>query len=478
MLRHFVALSAVTIVLSAGPVAAATLTGSFSYDGQPVSEVLPGLTHGIAAAVNNDTSEIVFGAADPASGTYEIGDLTAGQWFVRVLLSDQEIGNRILVRGGEATGFDYAEVADETTVTLDLELRYAYRITQPFAGAWPGSVAECPYGAGLPAQFTFAWEPVPQAVRYEVAVSRVGCDGNQDVTSVETLETSVEILQGIGEGEDYIVIVVRAYSAGGVNLAARPYIEYDDGDAESALAHLAGEERPTHPMASLFVPQVARLPGVGDSFWTSDVVLTNPLSTEVEATLIYTERGANGLLDYLSETVVVPAGACRVLADVVGQVFRASGAGWLEVSPSSLGVASRISTPGQDGGSFGQGFPALTVDDAASLEGRVTVLGAGGVFRGTFRTNLILTEVWGEPAEVKVTVLDRDGAVVGTTDVSLPPFGTDQLNDLVSRVGGPATLSEGQVTVEVSSGEGRVVSVLSVVDQVTGDPTTLALEAR
>ena len=71
-----------------------------------------------------------------------------------------------------------------------------------------------------------------------------------------------------------------------------------------------------------------------------------------------------------------------------------------------------------------------------------------------------------------------ENPLVGATEVSLPPFGTNQLNDVVNRVGGPASLSEGQVTVEVSSGEGRVIAVLSVVDQVTGDPTTLALEAR
>ena len=34
---------------------------------------------------------------------------------------------------------------------------------------------------------------------------------------------------------------------------------------------------------------------------------------------------------------------------------------------------------------------------------------------------------------------------------------------------------EGQVAVEVVAGDGRVVSVLSLVDQQTGDPTTLVL---
>ena len=237
-------------------------------------------------------------------------------------------------------------------------------------------------------------------------------------------------------------------------------------------------ERTAHPPSSIFVPQVARLQGVGSSFWTSDVVLTNPSTSAVIATLTFTPRGMSGLTDYLSETVTVPAGGCRVLEDVVGTIFRTSGAGSLEVSPASLGVTSRISTPGQSGGSYGQGFPATSSDTAASLAGPVTTLGAGGLSRGSFRSNLVLTEIWGEGAEVEVFVLDREGIVVGTAGRSLPPFGTIQLNDIVGLAGGPATLTEGQVTVTVTSGGGRVVAVLSLVDQMTQDPTTLVLEPR
>jgi hypothetical protein len=86
--------------------------------------------------------------------------------------------------------------------------------------------------------------------------------------------------------------------------------------------------------------------------------------------------------------------------------------------------------------------------------------------------------VWGESANVLVTVLDRDGAVLGTKAIGLQPFGTTQLNDVVGQVGGLATLAEGQVTVEVTSGGGRVISALSLVDAVSQDPTTLELEPR
>jgi hypothetical protein len=106
------------------------------------------------------------------------------------------------------------------------------------------------------------------------------------------------------------------------------------------------------------------------------------------------------------------------------------------------------------------------------------MLATGGLVRGAYRSNLVLTEIWGESANVQVTVLDRDGAVLGITSISLPPFGTTQVNDVVGQVGGPSTLTEGQVTIEVTSGGGRVISALSLVDQVSQDPTTLVLRPR
>jgi hypothetical protein len=61
---------------------------------------------------------------------------------------------------------------------------------------------------------------------------------------------------------------------------------------------------------------------------------------------------------------------------------------------------------------------------------------------------------------------------------SLYPFGTTQINDVVAALGGPATMTEGQVTVDVLSGAGHVGAVLTLVDNGSNDPTTLFLVRR
>ena len=478
MPRQILVMLALASAIAIAPASATTLSGTVTYADQTIGSTFPEMSYGQAGAIATGSNQWTYGTVDSVSGTYEIPGLTEGQWFVRVIFGTEDFGTRVQPEGGEVTGFDYIDIETDPESELDLGALYAYRITQPFAGVWPGTIASCPYGPALLAEFTFAWAPVPLAVRYDVWVDRWSCDGRLESILTETNGTSIQILQGTVAGEEYVVFEVIGYSAGGHEITVPPYLDYENGRSNGAYVHQGEAGRSANPSTSVFVSQVARLPGVPPSFWTSDVVLTNTGSSPVVATLTFTPRDANGLTNYLTETVTIPTGSCRVLSDVVGSVFGTTGAGSLEVSPHTLLVTSRISTPGSEGGTYGQGFPAGEVGYAASQTGPITKLGAGGLARGAFRSNLVLTEVWGENANVLVTVLDRDGVVLGTRAIGLQPFGTTQLNDVVGQVGGPATLEEGQVTVEVTSGSGRVISALSLVDAVSQDPTTLELEPR
>jgi hypothetical protein len=457
---------------------AATLSGSFTYDGLPVGSVFPDYDHGQIGVLNTGSQEWTFGTVDFVTGTYQVADLADGTYFVRLLVGPEDFAGRQQLAVEELTDWENFTIDGETQITLDFGLMYGYRITQPYSDFWPGPIGSCPYGPEVPTEFTFAWDPVPRAVSYEVTVERRSCQGQLGFTIIETGDMSVQVSHGVEPGEEFLGLRIAALSQSGNRIATAPYVDYDDGTSQGAYVRDGGGGgggRAVHPSASVFVPQVARLPGVAPSYWTSDLIVTNPDAAAVTATLIFTERGMNGLDAYLETSVTVPGSGCLVLADVVGDTLGVEGAGWLEVSPSSLGVTSRISTPGSEGGSYGQGFPALTLDDAASAAGPVTTLAAGGVVRGAFRTNLVLTEVWGEAATFRVRLKDRDGVVLGTRNEDLDPFETRQLNDVVSRLGGPAAIEDAQVTVEVLSGGGRVVSVLSLVDQATGDPTTLVL---
>ncbi len=470
----------VVVMAIASAIAATTLEGTVTYDGDPLAATFPGLTHGLAAAHNSATGQWTYGTADPATGTYQIDGLTNGDWFVRVNFSTEEIIGVLPLSGMVAT-YSNLTVAGEQTISHDFEGWLVYRIVQPFDSTqpWQGQVAGCPLGSGVATDFTFAWEPVPRAVRYEVTVRRNDCSSLLAIETIETTSESVSVHQGLAPGETQILVGLRAFSATGQMLTLSPNISYEHGSSDGAFFHPSGDSgRAVHPAGSVFVTQVAHLPGVAPSFWTSDLILTNPTASDAVVTLTYTPRDVNGLTDYETATVTVPAGGCRVLADAVDSVFHRSGAGSLEVSPSVVRVASRIATPAATGGTYGQGFPAVSPDNAASLAGPVIALAAGGVAKGAFRSNLVLTEVWGETVTVEVRLLDRDGASLGTTVVTLQPFGTTQINDVVGQVAGIASLAEGQVVVTVTAGSGRVAGALSMVDGTSQDPTTIALQPR
>jgi len=60
----------------------------------------------------------------------------------------------------------------------------------------------------------------------------------------------------------------------------------------------------------------------------------------------------------------------------------------------------------------------------------------------------------------------------------VPTYGNIQINDIVSKLSGVATLTEGTVRVLATSGAGWVAGFLSIVDNTSDDPTTVNMEPR
>lgn len=474
----------ITMGLLAGTATATQVQGSLSYDGLPVSATFSSYTCSNAMAYSQDSGLWVTGNTDLAAGTYVFDDLTPGSWSVTVIFSTEDCANRVTADSGDLKAWDTLEVSGEETITQDLTGFYAYRVTTPYDSAdqWPGTAVGCPHGAPVPRQFTFALDPVPRADRFQTAIWHYDCDGLLQAEEISFDGTSIEIEQETVPGEEFIRVLVTGISADNLPLTIDPAFRFPGGGSiQGCFFYLDQDnpgDRPAHPTNSLFVPQVAHLPGAGSTFWTSDLIVTNPGNSSTVAKLTFTPRGTNGLGEYLTASLEIPAGGSRVLTDVLANTIGTTGAGSLEVSPMSLEVTSRISTPAPAGGSYGQGFPVIASHDVAYIDGPAIILGTGGVVKGQFRSNLALVETWGETTQVIVRLWDRDGSEIGSTTVDLPPFGNTQINDLVGRLGGPSTLAEAQVTVTVHSGKGRVGAVLSVVDNTSQDPTVFPLVSR
>lgn len=464
-------------LLIAGAASAATLRGSLRYAGQPSSQTLPDLVHG-KVALQASGQEWVVADVDTASSSWVVTDLAAGTYRVQVAVATAPVGFPRPTAGVALASAVGVALSDGEDKRVDLDLAYQVHVTLPFdnLGQWPGSASTCPYGAAVPRSFTFAWQGVPQAVRYRAIVNRWSCGGWLAATVTETTGTAVTVTQQTVAGEEYLILDVRAYDAEGRCISDMPYVNYGNTSSTGHYVRLeAGTGRPIHQSASIFLPQVAHVAGAQGSFWTSDLTLANRTSTAVTATLFFTPRGANGTTDYREAKVEVPGNSCRAFQDVVSTLFSTTGAGSLEISGVGLSAVSRCATPAPGGGSYGQGFLPAESTSIASRTGPVCRLGAGGVVKGAFRSNLAIVEVWGEPVSVMVRLFDRDGAEIGHRQVDLQPLSNVQLNDVVGNLGGPSTFAEGYVTVEPSSGEGRVSGVLSVVDNTSNDPATIPL---
>lgn len=477
-LRGAVAGTAAALLLQAASASAGTVTLDLSYDGAAIADALPNHRHVVVTAYTPSTgNQVVF--EGELAGDSVAFDLAAETYNLGVIVAAAPLNGRSSAAPGDLRGgAGGLVVPDQGGIEVDAPMRYAVHITSPLDNgvAWSGTLLSCPLGPEVPRTFTLMWEPVPHVTTYELILSHIDCDEVVEDEQVSTTDTSVEVTIDPEFAQD-LTIFIRGTSDRGYDLVTNPRMVYDDAAGDFPKVHaLAGGGRTSQPDA-LVALQVARVPGVGSSFWTSDLTVSNPSSGPATVSLLFTPRDADGGSTYETATMDLPARGTRTIRDVVGSLFGSTGAGSLELRPPTLQAWVRTSTPGSRG-SFGQGYPMVAPDDARVLSvGGTQRVGAGGVVRGEARTNLALANLWGHPTSVRVRLFDRDGDELGRRDVQLRPFENSQLNDVVARLaGGLSELAEGRVTVEIIDGEGRVATALSIVDNGSDDPTTVMLE--
>ena len=230
----------------------------------------------------------------------------------------------------------------------------------------------------------------------------------------------------------------------------------------------------TQPGGSLWVPVVAHTAGVGQSEWRSDLGLLNAGSGAADVQLTF--HGAGG---GVTGTALVPAGAASILVDVVAQLG-ATGQGALEiVSDQPLRAASRtynqvaadaVCNPS---GTMGQSYPALSAADGLSAS-EVAWL-PQLIEDAMFRSNIGLVNTGSVEAEATVELYDGSGALLASYAVALAPGQWKQeTQPFVSKAGSNA-IHCGFAKVTVTAGTG-VVALASVVDNITNDPTTIAMQ--
>ncbi len=206
-------------------------------------------------------------------------------------------------------------------------------------------------------------------------------------------------------------------------------------------------------------PGVASAPGENGTQWRSEVVLANPGERPETACLELVPRDASAATASLTRTLA--AGEVHAIDDLYQALGAPTGAGMLRVT-GDLRTWVRTFNKAPSG-TFGQDIPPVTRDGAV-LPGRSVLfpVATPDDVRTAFRSNLILVNLEDTAQDFTLTA----GSLTRTTAV--PAGAYSQLTNVGSWLG----LAPGYAVLHVRS-TGRWGGVVSTIDPVTGDPTTV-----
>lgn len=221
---------------------------------------------------------------------------------------------------------------------------------------------------------------------------------------------------------------------------------------------VAPSRRPPEQVDSLYLAVAGRAPGLGGSYFVSDLDILNTNADDIELNAVYLPA-ARG--DTYSQKLTLRGGELLRTRDVVAGLFSAvNGAGSirLDAARSSIVAVARTYNDQPSGTS---GFSNEAVRSSAALHD-----GESGVilqhWLPGYRTNIGFAEISGQQTVVTVTAYDEKGVVIGTRQFSVGPYQQSQIN------GAPEFQHRGRIVIAVSGGS--VLAYVSTIDGQTGDP--------
>ncbi len=300
---------------------------------------------------------------------------------------------------------------------------------------------------------------------------------------------------GVPSSFEAASLYVEPVSGGGRVTAIGTVID----NASASFSVVTGVPSVPRPAGPLVIPSIVHARGNG-SYFTTDLSIANVSLASVPLHLVYSYAGTDALgVPVSGETAKdVTLGPRASLPiglgnDVIRKLFlfspdsNTSGTLRIEGAVSSIVARAVVSTPvdllDPSKGTKSAEFGAFT----ASSSEAVGPAGAGvAVYPGLAksdreRVNLILTEVAGGSASVKVRLFSAtEAGLLGERSFSLSPFQKLQVNDLWNGAGGfalgPFPLDRVMVTLEAAdAGSGRVVGTLTPVENTSNSPRILPL---
>ncbi len=231
----------------------------------------------------------------------------------------------------------------------------------------------------------------------------------------------------------------------------------------------------------VFLPSVGAAPGVAPAVWYTTVWVHNPNSTAANVTFYLLERQANPTP--MSYTDTIQPGDTVKYDNAVELMFAKQTFGALRVTSNvKVLVGSRIYS--QSGSaledSVGQYFAAEPASFSIGAGESTELMGVYGTVpssASTFRTNYGFVETTGTgTCTVKVTVKDGAGTALGTRTYTVREW--EQLQKGFKDEFPSLSTENARLTVEVTSGSGRVIVFGSGVANGSQDPTTFEMAFR
>jgi PKD repeat protein len=220
------------------------------------------------------------------------------------------------------------------------------------------------------------------------------------------------------------------------------------------------------------IPAVAHASGVSGTQWRTDIAAVNRSGAPASLTLTYYSGSAP-----IVANADLAHGAAMEWRNLLESLF---GLDTAAVSQGALTVASAVplaissrtynQTPG---GTFGQYLPAFSADHGTNgdEEGVLPQLRSNS----EFRTNVGLVNLGADSETVLVRLFGADGSQLGDTQrVTVEAGRWTQINDIF-RAAGAGSHDVAYATVTTGNDDALFWAYASVVDNATGDPTTIPL---
>jgi len=226
------------------------------------------------------------------------------------------------------------------------------------------------------------------------------------------------------------------------------------------------------------IPVVANNPGVGGTFWRSDVSVLNINDWDTSVVLILLPEIRDGVPAFdpmITDPIIIPADTQLTMANVLqsqfGIVNQKGALSVFSLDLSPLVMSSRVYTFGDDGGSFGQDVHSVLVANTAWASG----IRHDSFFRTNVGVFLPADPLPGQTIVFDVTISAADGSVAGSGVFAFNQAGVQQKSVEAFGVG---TLLDGSVSFSCSDPTVTFYAYASQVDRVTGDAVYRAARGR